>query len=450
MKERTAAHFGKILAVLTVLAVCLIFGNKALADDTPTPTPIRDYVNEEQYKTGYYRGYVASESATVRKGPGTKAYPELKLEDGTVVKLKKGDEVFVWGETKDVDLDVWYHITGKFKDEDYEGYIYIKRVNRENTQIQFTPAPTPTPTPTPVPVISEPAEVPEDPDITEPTPEQKQEVELPKNLDDAKEDRDNNKPLKTILVICLIFIVLISAYFLYQRVQEKKLEEEMERYSKQRPALERLDGEDEESFKEVKKQYYASMNIGRDGRKESAKKPVSHIDELDDELNDDDLKLNVSKNSDTGDLYEIDSLSDDDVKIINDFHANSDIFDDEDKVSDSSDDDLSDEDLKYFEKMKGNVEAPSASAIAAAGSAESILDESPIVNSCFEDDAPTPEERLRMKIDSLRAGEVFVHKLYGEGEVIDNSDSEVIQVRFGRDLRFLKKEKLARKDLVVM
>ena len=158
----------------------------------------------------------------------------------------------------------------------------------------------------------------------------------------------------------------------------------------------------------------------------------------------------IAKNSDTGDLYEIDSLSDDDVKIINDFHANSDIFDDEDKVSDSSDDDLSDEDLKYFEKMKGNVEAPSASAIAAAGSAESILDESPIVNSCFEDDAPTPEERLRMKIDSLRAGEVFVHKLYGEGEVIDNSDSEVIQVRFGRDLRFLKKEKLARKDLVVM
>ncbi len=452
MKKRAGAYLGKLILVFAVLAVCMIFTQKAKADDeTPTPTPIQDYVNKEQYLNGYYRGYVSSESATVRKGPGSKAYAELTLEDGTVVKLKKGDEVFVWGETKDVDLDVWYHVTGKFKDEPYEGYIYIGRVTRENTQIAFTPTPTPEPTPTPVPVITEPAD--EDPnaggEIT-PVSTPTEKVELPENLENATKNNDSNKPLKIVLAVCLIIIILISVYIIFQRIQEKKLEEEMERYSKQRPALERLDGEDEESFREVKKQYYASMNIGRDGRKDAPKKmPASHIDELDDELNDDDLKLNTTKNSDTGELYEIDRLSEEDVKIINDFHANSDIFEDE-KVTEDASDEYSDDDLKYFEKMKGNVEAPSASAIAAAGSAESILDESPIVNSCFEDDVPTPEEKLRMKIDSLRAGEHFTHKLYGEGEVIDNSDSEVIQVRFGRDLRFLKKEKLARKDLVEM
>ena len=40
------------------------------------------------------------------------------------------------------------------------------------------------------------------------------------------------------------------------------------------------------------------------------------------------------------------------------------------------------------------------------------------------------------------------HREYGVGEVIDNSDPQMIQVRFGRDLRFLKKDRLARKQLV--
>ena len=60
----------------------------------------------------------------------------------------------------------------------------------------------------------------------------------------------------------------------------------------------------------------------------------------------------------------------------------------------------------------------------------------------------TPEEIIREKLDLLKEQDTLVHREYGVGEVIDNSDPQMIQVRFGRDLRFLKKDRLARKQLV--
>ena len=62
----------------------------------------------------------------------------------------------------------------------------------------------------------------------------------------------------------------------------------------------------------------------------------------------------------------------------------------------------------------------------------------------------TPEVVIRAALDALKEQDTLVHKEYGVGEVIDNSDPQIIQVRFGRDLRFLKKDRLARKQLVDM
>ena len=61
----------------------------------------------------------------------------------------------------------------------------------------------------------------------------------------------------------------------------------------------------------------------------------------------------------------------------------------------------------------------------------------------------TPEEMvLRRKLDELKEQDVLVHRKHGTGEVIDNSDPNVIQVRFGRDLHFLKKDKLVKRKMV--
>lgn len=432
--KRTIAPILKGLAVAMLVLCCMLPAGKAgAADDTvktptPTPTPIQDYVNKEQYLNGYYRGYINSDSATVYAGPGTKAFPKVTLDDGTVVTLTKNTEVFVWGETKDVDLDPWYHITAVFKDKEIEGYIYKPRVTRENTQILFTPTPTPEPTPTEVPVL--PTDVPDDqispiPGVSTPTPTS------PPNVDEVVSAPKNRKWIP-ILVVCLIVIALIIVYTIFQRIQEKKLEEEMERYSKRRPAMERIDGEDEEDFKEAKKNYYASMNFGHDedGKPVKPSRPEKPASKYDSSFEDDE---------------EEDGLSDDDVRVVDDFRRKG-----ADKAPAKTEDsfDVSDDDLAYFDRLKGKTEAPSGNAIKKAGSAASILDETPVVDSYFEADEPTPEERLRIKIDALRAQDPIVHKLYGEGIVVDNTDSEIIQVRFGRDLRFLKKDKLARKELV--
>ena len=57
---------------------------------------------------------------------------------------------------------------------------------------------------------------------------------------------------------------------------------------------------------------------------------------------------------------------------------------------------------------------------------------------------------VRDFLETLREGDIVVHKIYGEGKVVDNTDSEIIQVAFGKNMRFLKKEKLVQKDLLIL
>jgi len=57
---------------------------------------------------------------------------------------------------------------------------------------------------------------------------------------------------------------------------------------------------------------------------------------------------------------------------------------------------------------------------------------------------------LREKIEHLQEHDLVRHIVYGEGEVHDNSDVKLLEVRFGNDMRFLKKDQLVNKrELVV-
>ncbi len=64
----------------------------------------------------------------------------------------------------------------------------------------------------------------------------------------------------------------------------------------------------------------------------------------------------------------------------------------------------------------------------------------------------TDERRaLRAAIDRLQEHDIVYHTTYGEGEVFDNSDVKLIEVRFGNDMRFLKKDQLvAKKELLLI
>ena len=64
---------------------------------------------------------------------------------------------------------------------------------------------------------------------------------------------------------------------------------------------------------------------------------------------------------------------------------------------------------------------------------------------------PNEKRALRDAIDRLQEHDIVYHVIYGEGEVRDNSDVKLIEVRFNNDIRFLKKDQLvAKRELRVI
>ena len=58
------------------------------------------------------------------------------------------------------------------------------------------------------------------------------------------------------------------------------------------------------------------------------------------------------------------------------------------------------------------------------------------------------KKQLRAAIAKLREHDIVIHKYFGKGEVYDNSDVRLIEVRFGQDVRFMNKEQLVNKKLL--
>ena len=56
---------------------------------------------------------------------------------------------------------------------------------------------------------------------------------------------------------------------------------------------------------------------------------------------------------------------------------------------------------------------------------------------------------LRNEINKLKPHDMVLHKYFGKGEVYDNSDVKLLEVRFGSDVRFLSKDSLVAKRLLV-
>ncbi|MCR5728122.1 MAG: SH3 domain-containing protein [Lachnospiraceae bacterium] len=58
------------------------------------------------------------------------------------------------------------------------------------------------------------------------------------------------------------------------------------------------------------------------------------------------------------------------------------------------------------------------------------------------------KKNLRAAVDRLQEHDIINHKIYGEGEVYDNSDVKLMEVRFGNDVRFLNKDSVVAKRLI--
>ncbi|WP_312368961.1 hypothetical protein [Lachnoclostridium sp.] len=78
---------------------------------------------------------------------------------------------------------------------------------------------------------------------------------------------------------------------------------------------------------------------------------------------------------------------------------------------------------------------------------EQVAEEVSSIKESLEKNSDEKNE-LRKAIQELREHDIVIHKYFGKGEVFDNSDVKLIEVRFGGDARFLKKDQLISKKLL--
>lgn len=427
----------KFVIVWLVLMLSLLFATVTCAmaeGEEDGQDEIVDYVNAEEYTTGYFEGAISDSVSThvnVRYGPGSDKYEIMKTSAGKSVQLTAGTPVSVVGETKDSALDVWYHIRFEFEGEQIDGYCFADFISKGD-KVLFSPTPTPSPTetPSPTPTLPEDAPIVFNPTAT-PSPE----------TQDMLDKSDGLGPMLYILILFVVVLVFIVIYTIVTKVQEERLEKEMERYSN-RGSFQKLDEESDEDFLEAKKVYFDSLNLG-DGEK--------RVDAGDDEI-----ELDLNGIFDETSVYVTDE--DIDSKAFDAAQTAEELEDEAEEALEEVSEELSEE-LAQFDDW--NVETQDFLAEGEAVEAEQTYDrigEELAENIASEVEAvseaapvvavASDATALLEKLNQLKEQDTLYHKLYGEGEIIDNSDSEVIQVRFGRDLRFLKKEKLAKKELV--
>ena len=380
------------------------------AEGTPSVTGDLDYVNKENYIDGYYDGEVNETINTVvnvRTGPSAEVYEIVQTSNGTSVKIPKLTKLVIIGESRDEQLDLWYHVRLEFEGETVEGYCLAEFITRY-AKVTFTPTPTPSEdqNQTPTPTIAGADNVFGN---NTPTPSE----DNKSLVDDSKGFR----PYKYMVILCIVIVVLILIYTLYSKYQEKILEKEMDRYSS-RTGVEPIEGELEEDFEEAKQDYYNYLKLGDQTDRN-----------LGEELGDpEDIELDING------LFEEENTE----EIANTVRM----------TQQETTQNEPEAEPEAAEETQEEAETEEAQA-------EELPEEEPViiqpapVPEAVRDDAATHEAAVRARLDRLKEQDRIQHKLYGEGEVIDNSDAEIIQIRFGRDLRFLKKEKLARKDLVV-
>lgn len=491
MKEterKTLLRWGVLTAALGICMMLVwVLGRQAQAepdatqgaDATPSVTQDLDYVNKEEYVDGYFEGEVnekVSTTVNVRKGPGSDTYEVIKTSAGNSVKIPRGTKVTIIGESKDAALDLWYHVRLEFDGETVEGYCFAEFITR-SVKVTFTPTPTPS----------------EDGDQT-PTPTLAGADNVfgqgtPTPSDDNKNLVDDSKgfrPYKYMLILCIVIVVLIFIYTVYSKYQEKNLEKEMERYSS-RTGLEPLEGEKEEDFEEAKQDYYNYLKLGDQTDRN-----------LGEELgNPDDIELDLNG------LFEAEAADTEEIArtVRTTQSASEESFEEETEEPEDAAEDAAEREAAAREAAAREAAARRAAereaAVREAAEREAAEREQAAREAAerkaAEKEQPTqaePEEDVRIypsrrsgsaenepaaskapaaelsqetesravsaheaavraRLEQLKEQDHVQHKLYGEGEVIDNSDAEIIQIRFGRDLRFLKKEKLARKDLVI-
>ncbi len=107
--------------------------------------------------------------------------------------------------------------------------------------------------------------------------------------------------------------------------------------------------------------------------------------------------------------------------------------------------------MKYLKTVAENSEEPRGSGTVTVKRPQvRIVDDGSgdVTRSAEQENEPDERAILRAKLDKLKQHDIVDHKFFGKGEVYDNSDVKLMEVRFGMDVRYLNKDSLAAKKLL--
>ena len=453
---RKGLFCGIILAAALLFAMLptLISGVRADGEETGIKTVdvTDDDVHKDKYLSGYYEGTVNKDGSGVRELPGSKSKVDgtkkddiLKTSKGKQVVLNKGAKVYIFGEQRDSDADIWYHVQCTFENEVFVGYVYSGRVTVADAVITFTPTPTLTPEETATPVPSQ-----------EGKNELKEPTSTPNETTQNMTDTAKKNPLsiwKLLLILLAAFISFVVIYMIVNHYAEKKIDEEMKHAPDRDYTLPHLEGESDEDYERARRKA-RKKEVARDF-KDQRKRNIADELELDadqvGEIEDfDNFKINMdgvfddyTETQESVSAAVAEAVSEDAReqqgaiapearKTVEEWNAT------EAELIKNLSDNADEQEKELIRQIVPNYVQPQNNAEPAEAS-----------DGAAGEYTFTPEEMiLRRKLDELKEQDVIVHKKRGVGEVIDNSDPNIIQVRFDRDLRFLKKDKLVQKHLV--
>lgn len=454
MRERSILNYKYLLAAVAMLMALFM----VLSYSDHVNAAAKDYVE------GTYKGVVKTKNgdgAKMYTAPGS-ANTRTVDKNNKEITVVDGTEVVISSEEIDPDGDMWYKVTVVLEESEYTGFLYSGRVTRnDDSFVKFTPTPAPTEEPTPTveenftPTPTEDMSnsfVNPDAQTDEPTKEMVQES-------------NTFKPWTYIIILCLVIVIGFIIYTIWMKSSEEKLEREMERYSN-RPQYEPLEGELEEDYEQAKSNYYDHIGLGdQKGRSlsdvigggdeieldmtgmfDEEEEEIPQEESYEEERNLSDIisslqtKLGDKADDFDDDWTRQDDESDDDWAVNDNLDQWSDeepaeIFADEDEWNEEEHEipeEIADEEYSDEEFVEETWEEPDVS--------EHTLD--------VEASKKAIVANQRAYLDGLGIGVTLNHKVYGVGQVVDNSDDQIIQVSFGDDMRFLKKDKLVEKNLI--
>lgn len=351
----------------------------------------------------FYEGRVSVRSvANVRTGPGTSA--DVLNVDGENIQLRNGDMVIILGEETNTSNEVWYHIRFTVNGTEVEGYCRSDFITR--TDVTITPTPTPSPSPTPEPETEPATEEP-----AEPTPTV------------APEREEGGGSLtKILLIIFLILFVLAAAYIAYYFLIYKKQKEEQRMRQKQAGktiARKRTPGEDGQANQAVLRQgsgggpgrTTGQPRTGTGGSRPAGPRPTGS------------RPAGASgRTSGTGTARPAGSTGSGSRPVQGGQYT----------AQPKSQPKSQSQGVKPAQPVK---KEPVQTAPEAENNTRDLFTPRPQEAFATED-----REALREEINNLEAGDYVMHKYLGIGQVYDNSDVKLIEIRFGSDMRFLNKE----------